>query len=76
MLGCEPGAVVTVIASASHASGTVIGQTTSNVVGAFSVPVSVPYKGQPTATVSARCLDRSGATTIAAATISITYTNT
>ncbi len=72
--GCVAGASVTVLATASHATGTTIGQGTAGAGGRFSLRVKVPYKGEPQATIVATCL-ATNQNTIIAAEIPVEYTS-
>jgi hypothetical protein len=72
--GCKPGAQVAAFAAASHASGQTVGQGTVNASGGFSITVTMPYMGEPEATLSAMC-DNTAGTTIPATQLTIEYTS-
>ena len=72
--GCLAGASVQILATASHASGSTIGQGAASAGGRFSLRVKVPYKGEPQATIVATCLG-TDQSTITAAEIPVRYTS-
>lgn len=53
--GCKPGAAVIVIATASHATGTTVGQGTADASGKFSVAATAPNNAQPDESLVAQC---------------------
>jgi hypothetical protein len=61
--GCKPDAQVAIFAAASHASGRTLGQVAADASGGFSITVTVPYMGEPEATLSAMCDNTAGTTT-------------
>jgi hypothetical protein len=72
--GCKPDAEVAIFAAASHASGRTLGQVAADTSGGFSITVTVPYMGEPEATLSAMCDNASG-TTVAVTQRTVDYTS-
>jgi hypothetical protein len=72
--GCVADSSVTVLATASHATGTTIGRGTANAGGRFSLRVKMPFKGEPRAAIVAVCRG-ADQNTIIAAQIPVGYTS-
>jgi hypothetical protein len=72
--GCRPDAEVAIFAAASHASGQTLGQVTASASGGFSITVTVPYMGEPEATLSAMC-DNAEGTTVPVTQRTVKYTS-
>jgi hypothetical protein len=58
--GCKPGATVTLGIEASHATGRTIAQGTATSGGTFNISYTLPYEGEPTAELSADCVNPAG----------------